>query len=273
MQESQENSGNSDKKIIEYIDTGKTETCPTCKSVCKVLKYSDYRSSTGFYHVVEACRCLITKEERKNEFIYQEFRRELKDKCVAYFPLGQDDADFGNLHFSNFLVREGTENAYNLIVDYSRKIDFYKSKGIGILLTGTYGNGKTRLIKTLLNFQKQWNICIFVDYKDVLDRLQRTYGADRTESYKELFFCLTNCDILAVDEIGRGDKTANRDGIFHDIVETRKNKKRPTLFTMNPEGEANLSGRVTSRLKEICLFEINEGTDFRTEALQLKLSD
>lgn len=42
---------------------------------------------------------------------------------------------------------------------------------------------------------------------------------------------------------------------------------------MNTEGEANLSGRIISRIKEIAILEINEAKDFRQEVLQLKLQN
>lgn len=236
----------------------------------------------GFKHYIEPCECDLKEKQEEFKFYLKKERNDLKELVKLLFPLQNEYIDkqtgqiikiddISTYKISEFVKRTGTENALEAASDYIENFNEYRKKGLGLLFSGTYGNGKTHLSKCILNYLRHENIVIFIEFGTLFDKIQSTYSKDLKYNTEEYYKCLENCDLLVIDEIGVGEWKADREKILLRVINKRKELKKPIVFTMNPEGEKQLAERVKDRIKEICYPVINEGTSMRSEILQLKL--
>ena len=238
----------------------------------RILQYPNPKSFNGWSTLEEACDCDIVREKALNDAIKAKKEGEFKVKMQELFPFDSKDDQGIEYYFSTYKDHKGSEKLKSLAVKYCDDFDTkYKHKGIGLLITGKYGNGKTRIVKTILNSLKYWNTIIFIDYVDLFGRIAATWSKTSFETEDMLYKCLINCDLLAIDDIGIGEASAKKEEMLIRIINGRKGLKKPTLFTMNFEGEVGLKDRIKSRIKETCLSIVNDAEDFRPEILQLVL--
>ena len=270
LQKKSENDGSDSSKNQnpQYIK-GYDQTCPSCLIVKKLWLHNTSQGPKSFR---DQCNCDRAAELETNRLYLKDLKERNKKLISNLFPLYEAIPELEEYKFSNFIQRRGTEYAYGRAAEYYENFqDKYNPKGIGLLFVGEYGNGKTRLVQTLLNYLRIGSSCIFIEYTNLFDRIQAIYQKNSIENYEDIMKCLKYVDMLAIDDIGVGDWTKHKEKILFEIIEQRKKLKKPILFTMNPEGQMQLGGRIQSRIKEICSFVDNEGSEFRSEALQIKL--
>jgi DNA replication protein DnaC len=238
-----------------------------------VLRIIDVNAPYSVIYRLEPCECHIKQENEKQKFYENQFRQELKEKCNRLFPLEACDSEFKAHVFGNFNQVKGTELIYKAAKDFADNFDNkYKPQGLGLLFTGNYGGGKTRLMKTILKYRSKWDICVFVNWETLIERIFATYSKESNENEQELMKCLYNCDILAIDDIGVGEQKPSIEKKLLNIINERLQKRKSVLFTMNPEGEALLKPRIRRRIDEMCLPVVCTAEDYSPIVRDLKLN-
>lgn len=253
---------------MKPTDTGKREICPNCGETCIVWQVENPRSCSGYSFQVEECSC---QRKRREETLLKE--KELKNhlfknKCEKFFPFLSVIPDIEEHIFQNFEINEENRRAY----EESKKLTFSYWGGVGLTLIGSYGNGKTRLLLTMgYEKYKRGESVIFVKYSDIFERIFASYEPNAAEKKTDLMDCLLNVQNLFIDELGSGNNSKPKEDLFLKILEERHKKRLQTSFSMNPEGEENLGGRVRSRLTEYAKTVINNAPDYRPTALKKRL--
>lgn len=244
------------------------DKCPFCGKEKNAYKYTNLL--TGQSRVfVDECECEIEDQKAQDEQLKLKKRIELAKKCEHLFPFLECDPEIKEHIFENFDIRPGTQQAFN----EAKKVTFSYWGQYGVNLIGEYGNGKSRLLKTM-GYESYINdkIVIFIEYARIFDRIFATLEKGSKESKKELLYCLTNCDELFIDDLGIGNNSAAKEDLFLMILNERKRNGKRTHFSMNEkDAEQNLSGRVRSRLFEFARPVVNRGEDYRPTALKNKL--
>src|SRR5213080_2689365 len=153
--------------------------------------------------------------------------------------------------------------------------------GRGLLFTGAVGVGKTHLAVALLyelidRYQVRG---LFYQFGALLRRIQDSYNPVSQTSELAVLGPVFEADVLVLDELGASKPTDWVRDTMMQIINTRYNDKRLTIFTTNysdkrkSEKDASelLEDRVgvalRSRLYEMCKTVEIEGDDYRKRSL------
>lgn len=151
--------------------------------------------------------------------------------------------------------------------EYEESAEYYVSRGIGLLLHGTHGNGKTLIASLLLKRLLADGVNgYFSTFTQMLD----TYASGwRSDEHRQWFDRkVRNAPLLVVDDIGREHKgrietsSSSLDTVFRSRVQNAL----PTIITTNlslDEFERAYSSGVMSLVTESSITQLFQGEDWR----------
>jgi len=166
-------------------------------------------------------------------------------------------------------------------------LDYDPREGMGLLLIGKIGTGKTHLAVGILKelIQQRGVPCRFCDYRELLKEIQNSYNSSVQTTELEVLRPVFETDVLVLDELGAVKPSEWVWDTVSLILNTRYNNNRTTIITTNFEDQAaaGISGtmsavsratreetlgdrigeRMRSRLHEMCRIVRMDGLDFR----------
>lgn len=198
------------------------------------------------------------KEKNQKEKEYKENVQRLINKS----NLGEK---FKQRTFDTFKIVKGTEQAFNDCKRYAENFKDIRKDGTGIILSGSYGAGKTHLIAAIAHeVIKQGYQPIYGTSSTLLDRIRATYGDQESkETEKDIIRTYINCDLLIIDDLGKEKPSEWTLEKLFNIFNTRYENNKPVLITTNYTIE-KLKDRLTvndnyetaeaivSRIYEVC---------------------
>lgn len=211
---------------------------------------------------VRPCRCRVS--ERRTQLL-----------SAARIPKRYEACSMENYHPQGGpRTPDFLSQAYALR-DAKHLIDEYPGVEVGLLLLGPCGVGKTHLASAILRslvIIKGVN-CLFYDFRDLLKAIQDSYNPVSQTSESRVLAPVYDAEVLVLDELGASKPTDWVRDTMTQIINTRYNDKKLTIFTTNylddPENphEESLTDRVgvrlRSRLFEMCKKIHIKGEDFR----------
>ncbi|HEY2038225.1 MAG TPA: ATP-binding protein [Edaphobacter sp.] len=163
-----------------------------------------------------------------------------------------------------------------------------ETDGMGLLLTGSIGVGKTHLAVGILQALviERGATGLFYDYRDLLKQVQNSYNSQVKETELEVLRPVFEAEVLVLDELGAAKPTDWVWDMVAHILNTRYNDRRTTIITTNyanlgPLGSVGgdvagrlreetlgdrIGERMRSRLQEMCVVVEIQGEDFRQRA-------
>jgi DNA replication protein DnaC len=164
------------------------------------------------------------------------------------------------------------------------------AKGLGMILHGSVGGGKTLLATLVLRHVLTSHPGFFTTYSGLLDMLMSSWHSqeDRDRFYR----LIRNCTVLVIDDLGRERKqqrivsaaesaatgsdrgvvqysSALAESTFEEVVRHRVASSLPTIITtnLNPEriGQG-YGGNAASLLMERSMLIEVQGEDYRTRS-------
>jgi DNA replication protein DnaC len=150
----------------------------------------------------------------------------------------------------------------------------YPAVDRGLLLMGSVGVGKTHLSVAMLRALIEKGIpCLFYEFGALLKEIQNSYNPISQTSELKVLAPVFEAEVLILDELGASKPTDWVRDTMMQIINTRYNERKLTIFTTNylderhREHEETLADRVgvrvRSRLYEMCRTIIIEGDDYR----------
>lgn len=157
--------------------------------------------------------------------------------------------------------------AYRLVREYP-EIDR------GLLFMGTVGVGKTHLSVAILRGLIEKGVpCIFYEFGALLKEIQGSYNSLSQTSELKVLAPVFEAEVLVLDELGASKTTDWVRDTMRQIIGTRYNERKLTIFTTNYFDERHserdealedrIGVRLRSRLYEMCRTVVLEGDDFR----------
>ncbi len=239
------------EKLFQIVDYRYARKLPTVVTTNLDLEDLDDRIRSRLQDPDLVTRVRITAPD---------YRSPVKDKRD---PLLYQLQLLSDRSFGNFSLREpeglSPEIQLNLEKVFRLAQEFAEHPRGWLVMTGTYGCGKTHLAAAIGNYRKgMGDDPIFVVVPDLLDHLRATFSPSSTTSYDDLFNRVRSAPILILDDLGTQSATPWAREKLYQIFNERYNAKLPTVITMSSNIE-DLDARIRSRMLDsrLCtIFEI-----------------
>jgi DNA replication protein DnaC len=151
----------------------------------------------------------------------------------------------------------------------------YPAVDRGLLLMGPVGVGKTHLSVAIIRdlIEKKGIQCLFYEFGSLLKEIQNSYNPISQTSELKVLSPVFEAEVLVLDELGASKPTDWVRDTMMQIINTRYNDRKLTIFTTNyldarrTERDETLEDRIgvrlRSRLFEMCKTVLIEGEDYR----------
>lgn len=162
------------------------------------------------------------------------------------------------------------------IQEYRDDIEGMLEEGLGIVLAGDKGTGKTMLATLMLKeFIKLGYSCYSTTFSSTVEAFTAGWG-NNPEAKKWFQHKFMDSQVLLLDDLGKEfrSKTGLSATTFDHILRTRANLGRPTLITTNMNGqelESGYGGSVLSLIIGQSVMHYLSGEDYRSNVVDSKL--
>ena len=192
---------------------------------------------------------------------------------------------FRHCSFHNYYPKPGNDSQYFAHSLASRLVDDYPAVEVGLLLMGPVGVGKTHLAVAILKelIEKKGVSCLFYESGSLLKAIQDSYNPISQTSETRVLAPVYQAEVLVLDELGASVPTNWVRDTLYQIINTRYNNNRLTIFTTNYLDEARTSGESESetsaprrsrkftseRIQEMTTLEERIGTPLRSRLYEM----
>lgn len=199
---------------------------------------------------------------------------------AARFPPRYEHCSLANFEPGTPSLRGALEKAMNYCSGYPH---LGPDEGLGILLTGDNGVGKTHLaVAVLRELMTQKGVRgRFWDFHELIREIKNSYNPETKTTELMVLEPVVETDVLLLDDLGAWKMTDWMNDTLFYLLNSRYLAKRPTLITTNYQDAdkekvlaadfltrkeflvERIGQRLRSRLMEMCLVVKVQGDDHR----------
>lgn len=175
--------------------------------------------------------------------------------------------------FDNFQTdTEAKMAAVTAIRDYSEAFDERSRRGLGLILFGKPGTGKSHLAAAVLQDHIDKDV-LYATCLDLIRMVRETWRKDSEQSERQVLAYLGGLDLLVIDELGVQYGTEGEQTIMFDVLDRRYRDVKPTIILTNQGADglkAYLGERTYDRLRETCRSIPFDWESYRPTARKLE---
>ena len=236
-----------DRAPAAPTETAAAPSCPRCYG-------------TG-YEVVQgrgARRCPCREQSTQSKLVEAARIPRRYDSCTlnSFFPAPNSGSQLLAFNYAFRLVRE------------------YPAVERGLVFMGPCGVGKTHLAVAIIRGLLEKGVgCLFYEFGSLLKEIQDSYNPISKNSELRVLAPVYQAEVLVLDELGASKPTDWVRDTMMQIIGTRYNDRKLTIFTTNyadarrSPAEETLEDRVGTRLRsrlfEMCRTVQVDGEDYR----------
>lgn len=184
------------------------------------------------------------------------------------------DIDYQRLTWEDF---EGDPEVMSIVANYLDRYEAYVGRGVGLILRGDVGTGKTFAATMLLkDLVRRGYDCYSVTFSSMIEMFTAAWRSDEERRYFQRR--VVHSDVLLLDDLGKElrRKNALSESTFDDVLRRRVMAGRPTFITTNltqREMSEGYGKAILSLLKEKSIFYEVQGTDYRPSSNRRMLDE
>lgn len=223
------------------------------------------------------CKC---GREEYYAKIQQEENKEKQIRLESLIKNSLMDSTFSEKTFENWDFNKGSKSMFNVGIKYATKFKDIKAQGIGLLIHGEPGNGKTYLSCCIANkLLQEFVPVICVSINSLLDRIKETYNRYGNEAEADILRGLGKADLLIIDDLGTENNTDWSRSTIYNIIDSRYRSKLPLIITTNLQIDTTKTGgilaemygrRTEDRIFEMCTPIKNSSKSLRLQEAKRK---
>ena len=162
--------------------------------------------------------------------------------------------------FGNFSLRENeklpTDEQKSLEKAFKASQQFAEKPRGWLVLSGTYGTGKTHLAAAIGNYRSAYGENpIFIVVPDLLDHLRSTFNPNSNISYDHLFEEIRTASLLILDDLGTQNSSPWAKEKLFQLLNYRYEARLPTVITTTCSLD-EIDPRIRSRMVDSRRCEI-----------------
>lgn len=247
--------------VLKREKETRAATCP---------EHGDYVSTNLFRSFWSKCPECDAQKQRERDAAEREARaKEAAAKHQRMLNAAAIPARFIGRSFDDFIAdADDKRHALTVLRDYAENFAEHSRKGLGLILGGKPGTGKSHLagavLQALLSPDVRYITCM-----DMIRAVRETWRRDSERSEGELLRYFECLDLLVIDEIGAQYGSEGEQQIVFDVLDRRYRELRPSILmtNQNPAGlKAFVGERTYDRLRETCTWVPFEWESYRPTA-------
>ena len=187
---------------------------------------------------------------------------------------------YGECSLQSYKPAQGNASQLRAFNYAFRLVREYPGVDRGLLFMGTVGVGKTHLSVAILKGLVEKGVaCLFYEFGSLLKEIQNSYNPVSQTSELKVLAPVFEAEVLVLDELGASKPTDWVRDTMMQVINTRYNDRKMTIFTTNylddkrSERDETLEDRIgvrlRSRLFEMCKTVQIRGEDYRKKFDQL----
>lgn len=207
---------------------------------------------------------------KKNDILIKEKRErdeEKKRRLRSIMKNSLMEESFFFKTFENWDVLRGDKRLLTLGKKYVDGFFEVKREGLGLLITGGGGNGKSYLSFSIANeLLKRGVPVICISINGLLERIRETYNSLGRDGEWQVIGALKNAELLVIDDLGTEQSTEWSASKVFTIIDSRYRNKLPTIITTNLNVEMlsdRYGERTIDRVIEMCTIIEHKGESLR----------
>lgn len=217
------------------------------------------------------CKCKKKEIEDKEQ---RELKQAKQDRLKQLFNNSLMDEKFKYETFERWDNTKGDINLFNIAQRYCNNFKEAKKNGLGFIIYGPPGNGKTYTANCIANnlLNKEYTV-ICVSINSLLDRIKKTYNTWGKEGEDTVLSGLANADLLVIDDLGTEQGSNWTISKVYNIIDSRYRNGLPLIITTNYSMEdlkEKYGYRTADRILEMCTPLQNKGKSIRQEKAREK---
>lgn len=217
------------------------------------------------------CKC---KKEHLKKKAQQEKVQQKQDNLKRLFNNSLMDEKFKKETFENWDISKGDKNLKAIAEKYCSRFVDAKRNGLGFIIYGPPGNGKTYTTNCIANnlLSREYPV-ICVSINSLLERIKKTYNTFGKEGEDTILSGLANADLLVLDDLGTEQYSNWTISKIYNIIDSRYRNGLPIIITTNysiEELKDKYGERTVDRILEMCTPLYNKGKSIRKEKAKEK---
>lgn len=223
------------------------------------------------------CKC------ERERYHAREYKEQAEQKQIQLQKLLKNslmDRKFLSSTFKNWNFQCGSKQIYDLGKRYVTNFKECKTQGIGLLIYGLPGNGKTYLVSSIANeLLKQYIPVVCASINAILRQIQTCYRDRSNNTPETIINGLNQACLLIIDDLGAEQQTEWSKSMIYSLIDARYRRGLPLMITsnlnINPQETNSILAemydrRTESRILEMCTPIHFTGKDIRIDESKKK---